>query len=275
MAGEAEVLIQMSMFLNIIFLVATMGFLALSIMLLKFTPAMSFMRAKLKGQNILMVIRRDRKADFCVGKYSAGIIETKKYGDYITDPEGVINEKVSGIRFFIASTELGATISPKVAKLIQALQDMKIPNLRIAKMLASQLHLCETCNEEVFAIPKQEKGKNDVLVNYFECPTCHGKALKRLELTIDSPLIETLKFENLSKWSDTIMNPIYQAANKTLKVEEAIMDMKKSNMNQLVTLVGIGILLFLGALGLSILWPQIAGTAGTTIINQVAQNATK
>jgi hypothetical protein len=254
--------------LAFVFMGTTVMFGALFGLCAVWTPAITFIKAKFKGGNVLMAIRRDRKADFTIGKYSSGMIETKKYGDYITDPDSVMNEKKSGARLFIASTELGTTISTDVAKIIQGLQEMKIPNLRIAKMINSQLHHCLACKKDVLGEPKMQEhaGKK---VEWFECPICGAKGdqLQKSTMPIENLNIETLKFENLSKWSDTVMNPILQASNKELKVQEAIMDIQKPKLNVMLTFIGIGIMVFLICIGIWFLVTHIGGGGAATIIN--------
>lgn len=274
MAGEDVIfMMQFLTILSLVFFITTAVFGVLAVALAKFTPGLTFLKAKLKGQNIIMVIRRDRKADFSIGKYSAGIIETKKYGDYITDPEGVMNESKSGTRLFVASTELGVTISPKIAKIIQGLQDAKIPNIQIAKMINSRLNLCKDCNTEVLGEPHQQvDAKTNKVIQWFACPKCEGKNLTKVDLGTDSLDVDTLKFENLEKWSEKIMNPVFQASNKELKVQEAMQDYAKPKINTLLTLVGIGIMVFLICMGVYVLLGQVGnGHAVVQAVNPITQ----
>jgi hypothetical protein len=108
---------------------------------------------------------------------------------------------------------------------------------------------------------------NGQTIEYFDCPDCHGKDLEKKNLGIDTIPIDTLNFEGMSKWSDTIMNPILQASNKELKVQEAMMDIQKPKINLLITFVGIGIMLFLLLLGVSILLPHVTQSAAPVIPN--------
>ena len=107
----------------IITAVVAMIFIVMTIVLFLFTPARTFLRAKMRHIPIIAAFRRDGKVDLTLAKeYVQGLVRTKKYGSFIVDEDGAYSEQKSGAVMLLACAEHGITKKPEWLDLIAAMK---------------------------------------------------------------------------------------------------------------------------------------------------------
>jgi len=113
---------------------AIMAAILLLILLLVgfFTPALIFLKAKLKKASLIYEVNRGQSGRFIVatGKFQ-GIIDVKGVGPFIITENSHTIEKKSKIPFYFAFGEFAATLPLEYAQLVQNLKgkDYKITNI--------------------------------------------------------------------------------------------------------------------------------------------------
>lgn len=108
-----NIMFMMSYAFNIIFaVVAIIFFLTLG------SIPFTFMKAKIGGNPILAVWRKDKKIDLITGKFSEGMIESKK-GNWLVVPDsvGLFPNSVAGA---IAHQDYGVSLSPDFIRSVTA-----------------------------------------------------------------------------------------------------------------------------------------------------------
>lgn len=105
------------------------GFMLLALL----TPAMTYLKARMKHMPLLAVRRRDRKIHMIrADTYIEGLATCKTYGGYIIDPDSVYSEKKSGVPILPVNAEIGITLSEDVLVMIDGLKQMGYSNIEEA-----------------------------------------------------------------------------------------------------------------------------------------------
>jgi hypothetical protein len=134
-----------------------------------FTPAATFLKAKLRHKAIIAARRRDRKIDHrCADEYIQGLVMSKEYGAFIVDPDSVYTDKKSGIPILPVNAEIGITLNPRILRIIDGLKRAGIDNIEDAMKLNSIWGEC-TCGYEgpMKIVEVEDDGKT---VMKLECP---------------------------------------------------------------------------------------------------------
>ena len=125
--------------------VAVGGFSFIFLMILAlFTPAMAFLRAKIRKVPLLAARRTDRKIDYTPAtKFIQPLAVHKDYGGFIVDPESVYSSLKGGVSILPVNSEIGITLRPQVLDIIDALKQNKIENIDEAEWLSDHWGECE------------------------------------------------------------------------------------------------------------------------------------
>ena len=121
------------------------GFSFIMLMVLAlFTPAMPFLKAKIRKVPILAARRTDRKIDYTPAtKFIQPLAMHKEYGGFIVDPESVYSSLKGGVSILPVNSEIGITLRPQVLEIIDALKNNKIDNIDEAEWLSDHWGQCE------------------------------------------------------------------------------------------------------------------------------------
>ena len=121
------------------------GFSFIMLMVLAlFTPAMAFLKAKIRKVPILAARRTDRKIDYTPAtKFIQPLAIHKEYGGFIVDPESVYSSLKGGVSILPVNSEIGITLRPQVLEIIDALKSNKIDNIEEAEWLSDHWGECE------------------------------------------------------------------------------------------------------------------------------------
>jgi hypothetical protein len=267
MAGEFVAVgdFNMIFMLTIIFFIVMGMSVFLLVITYAFTPAAIFLKAKFGRKDVLMTINRARKAVFQTVKLSSGLLSTKEEESFITDPEGVTNEQKSGVRLFFADPEIGITLPPKIVKIIQGLQNIKIPNIEVAEKVN---HLYRKCMAagcgflDICEYDFEHDGQGNITKETYTCPKCGGHDLQPMELKVPIIPTETLKFKDLIMFMRNNFNANLIHSTIERRVAEEIANMKAPPIKWIV--MGLGILFIFIGLGifLQIGLPMLTGAGG-------------
>jgi hypothetical protein len=150
----------------------------LLVMLVAWTPGVTFLKAKLKKRPLLAARRRDRKIDFrAVDQYIQGLVTSKEYGGFIIDPDSVFNDRKSGVSVLPVNAETGITLSQKTLGIIDGLKRMGIDNIEEAEAIQHRWGRCECEYEGVMDIEEIKNDDKEVVGYELVCPY-HNVSIK-------------------------------------------------------------------------------------------------
>ena len=165
----ADAMIIFYMFLGM----ATVGGFGLIMMfiLALFTPAMPFLKAKMKKMPMLEVHRPDKKIDYTpASKFYPPLAIHKDYGGFIVDPNSVNSAMKGGVSVLPVNSEIGITLDPKILGIIDSLKQNGIQNIEEAEFLANIWIECD-CG---YSGPQKFEIKDDKVLVY-GCPNFKGE----------------------------------------------------------------------------------------------------
>jgi len=140
------------------------------ILFVMFTPARTWLGAKIHNKPIIAAMRRDRKIDYHTAKeYAQGLVLSEDYGAFIVDDDSVYLSKKGGVPVLSVNSEVGITLSPKVLRMIDGLKRSGIDNIEEAEELADVWGECD-CAYEGPLIPINMGEREGKMVVKLVCP---------------------------------------------------------------------------------------------------------
>ena len=152
------------------------GFSFIMLMILAlFTPAMAFLKAKIKKKPLLAVHRPDKKIDYTPATvFYPPLAIHKEYGGFITDPNSVNSAMKGGVSVLPVNSEIGITLDPKILSIIDSLKQNNIQNIEEAEFLANIWIECECgyVGPQKYEIKdiQNEDGNVERKIQLFGCP---------------------------------------------------------------------------------------------------------
>ena len=128
-AFQAAPSVLASPIVSLVFLIMWMLFavLLLVFVLLARGPAMQFIKAKAKGNGVLIAIGKDRMATVESTKYKTGAFESGSSGWFGVGLNSIYPTRKARIPIGIAFDPIGITLDPRYVKAIEMLKRMKLP----------------------------------------------------------------------------------------------------------------------------------------------------
>jgi len=140
--ADAEMWVMFFMFLGSAMAAAIS--IILNVVAFVFSPARTWIRAKIKNKPIIAARRRDRKVHHILADdYTQGLVTSKEYGSFIVDPDSVYMSKKGGVPILPVNSEVGLTLRPDVLRMIDGLKRMGIDNIEEAQALEDVWGKCD------------------------------------------------------------------------------------------------------------------------------------
>ncbi len=222
------------------------------------TPCRTFLRAKLKHRPIIASRRRDKKIDFHMAdKYVEGLAVSKKYKSaYIIDPESVFTDSKSGAAILPVNSEIGITLTDDILANMTALKDAGIQNINDAEMRSRLWGIC-TCGFKGLMSPIVDKGVLMGLV----CPQKTKKGehiVTETDMEIVAPK-KTFNYSAITRYFKNNLGAGLIMATLERMVSDAREDMDKGPWKLAISLIAVGIMIFMILIGTYILLTGIGG----------------
>tara|TARA_R110000824_G_scaffold121647_6_gene277925 strand:- start:2280 stop:3182 length:903 start_codon:yes stop_codon:yes gene_type:complete len=114
---------------TLVFLIMWMLFtvILLVFIMLSRGPAMAFIKAKVKGNGVLIAVGKDRMATVESTKYKTGAFESANSGWFGVGLNSIYPTRKARIPIGIAFDPIGITLDPRYVKAIEQLKKMKLP----------------------------------------------------------------------------------------------------------------------------------------------------
>jgi len=237
-----------------------------------------FLKAKMKGNPIIINLRKDKVIEFLTGKYQDGSIETKKKGLFLTIPDAMYRSPV-GTPAGIAFEEYGTVLTPEFIAATEELNSKGFKSLKDIDNAVAMLNQetkeiidkIEGIDSELSVLQQDSKSNKTLIEKYKETRAELEKKLteatdrkkENTKLILPIHAIQTVK--NFFVYN---INPMMIKARIERRAAELASEMKKGF--DIKWIFGI-VLLFIGAaLAYAIVQSQSGQATQANYLAQIA-----
>lgn len=251
-----QIIISYSWIIMFLFFILFEFAIILVILLLGKGVLTATIKAKLKGSPLLVVPRRDRFMDFVTGKYSGGVLESKKYGFFVINPKSSYLT-ASGSRASIHPENSAVSIDYDTIRAMEVLRKHGINDIRQLDMLnpTREKILNELANNK--EITKEQKEKLNQVLNGIN------------EKLNDKEVIDA--GENIERFMRYSATPTFIRAVTERKARELAKDIKGFDPKWVMVLL---VLLIGGAIAIYIIQSARGGGADASMMRQLSEQLT-
>ena len=283
----------------LISLVLLMMWLLFAVLLLVFVllargPAMAFIKAKAKGNAVLIAIGKDRMASVDSTKYKSGAFENKNAGWFGVGLNSVYPTRKARVPIGIAFDPIGITLDPRYVKAIEELKTMELPYEVIVERVVTDAQGKSKRDETGQVMVMQTKEVRPKMVtlselqNFLKYCDYHRAEIKYDDLDDEVKLEhlkickycdirmggieiprETVSIQEIGGFVEKNINPSFIQSNIDTAVRIALMEQRQIPMKWIILLPTI---IIFSAIAAAILF-QVIGTGGPVIPGQAAVGA--